>query len=39
VDEFGWLSKNSSFSSPAEITMPAIISNFRVKQKPAWRAG
>ena len=29
VDEFGWLSKNPSFSSPAEITMPAIISNFR----------
>ena len=39
VDEFGWLIKNPSFSSPAEITMPAIISNFRVKQKPAWRAG
>ena len=40
----GWMSlggcqKNPSFSSPAEITMPAIISNFRVKQKPAWRAG
>ena len=29
------LSKNPSFSSPDEIAMPAIISNFRVNQKPA----
>ncbi|ELW73928.1 hypothetical protein IQ5_07279 [Streptococcus thermophilus MTCC 5460] len=34
-DELESLSKNPSFSSPDEIAMPAIISNFRVNQKPA----